>query len=309
MTPPAASAAGRTLPRPVAPRAPRRVSGPAARRTRTRPPQDARRAPRAAARDPFILRALHRTQQLSDSRFLDRLIRGRLWIPLVAAGLMGIVFMQVSMLKLNAGIGRAVQSAGTLDRQNATLRADVSRMESGSKIDEVAKSLGMVEPSTAASPNYVSASARGLAAAAAHRMTPADANAILRAKEATALANGQSVGSVTGAAAGTTGLAATTTGAGTATTAAGTTGTATTAATTTPQAPVTTPQTTGAATTGATVPPQSTGAATSTGTGATATTGTTGTTGATTTGAVAATPPPSSTPVSTSGGAVAPAAG
>jgi hypothetical protein len=297
MTPPAASAAGRALPRPVAPRAPRRVSGPAA-RTRSRPTPDTRRR-RAAAPDPFVLRALHRTQRLSDSRLLDRLIRGRLWIPLVAAGLMGIVFMQVSMLKLNAGIGRAVQSAGTLERQNQTLRADVSRMEAGSKIDAVAKSLGMVEPSSATGPNYVSASAKGLASAAARRMTPADPDAILRAKQATALANGQAASTVTGTAA-TTGVAATT--AGVATTAAGATGTATTAAATTPQAPVTTTATPPPATTQAqtqtqavTPPPAATPAPATT----------TGGTGATT-GAVAAT---QQAPSTTSGGAVAPVAG
>ena len=284
MTPPASAAAGRTLPRPVAPRAPRRVSGPAARPRRG---ADPRRAPRAMAGDPFILRALHRTRRLSDSRLLDRLIRGRLWIPLVAAGLMGIVFMQVSMLKLNAGIGRAVQSAGTLERQNQTLRADVSHMESSSKIDAVAKSLGMVEPSTATAPNYVSASANGLAAAAARHMTPADPDAILRAKQATALANGQSAASVTGAA--TTAGVATTAG----------TGTATTAATTTPQTAVTPPATTQQTQTPA-VTPQSTG---------TIAPATTGTGGVTSTGAVAATQQAQAPPATTSGGAVAPAAG
>jgi hypothetical protein len=294
MTPPAASAAGRTLPRPVAPRAPRRVSGPAARPRRG---EDSARRRRAAAPDPFILRALHRTQRLSDSRLLDRLIRGRLWIPLVAAGLMGIVFMQVSMLKLNAGIGRAVQSAGTLERQNQSLRADVSRMEAGSKIDAVARNLGMVEPSLATGPNYVSASARGLASAAAKRMTPADPDAILRAKQATALANGQAASTVTGTA--TAGVAATTAGA--TTTAAGTTGTATTAAATTPQAPVATTTPTPPAQTQAATPPAATPQAATT-PPASATTGGTGTT----TGAVAAT---QQAPSTTSGGAVAPVAG
>ena len=84
---------------------------------------------------------------MADSRFLDRLIRGRLWIPLVAAGLMGIVFMQVSMLKLNAGIGRAVQSApGRSSARTPSMRAQVSGMESGSQIYATATDLGMVAP-------------------------------------------------------------------------------------------------------------------------------------------------------------------
>jgi hypothetical protein len=241
MTPPAATAAGRALTRPVVPRAPRRVSGPAARPRRG---ADAPRAKRVAApaADPFILRALHRTRALADSRFLDRLIRGRLWIPIVAAGLMGIVFMQVSMLKLNAGIGRAVQSAATLERQNTNMRAAVSGMESGTRIDAAARHLGMVVPADG-STHYVTAAARGLAAAAASRMTAADAEAIARSKAATALAAGQTTGAAlttaaTGAAVVTqTAVAPTTTAAASATAPTGTVAAAPTAAATTAPAP------------------------------------------------------------------------
>ena len=35
----------------------------------------------------------------------------------------GIVAMQVSLLRLNSGISRAVQTQSTLERQNATLQA------------------------------------------------------------------------------------------------------------------------------------------------------------------------------------------
>jgi hypothetical protein len=239
MTPPAATAAGRTLTRPVAPRAPRRVSGPAARPRRGADAPRTRRVPATAA-DPIALRALHRTRALADSRFLDRLIRGRLWIPIVTAGLMGIVFMQVSMLKLNAGIGRGVQSAATLERQNTNLRAAVSGMESGTRIGEAARHLGMVVP-VDGSTHYVTAATRGLATAAAKRMTAADPEAIARSKAATALAAGQTAGAApataaTGATA--TQVAATATAAApTTTTAAAPTGTvaaAPTAATTTP---------------------------------------------------------------------------
>jgi hypothetical protein len=200
MTPPAATAAGRALPHArTAPRAPRRVSGPAPRSRASS--TGARAAPRRGA-DPFALRALRRGRLLADSRLLDRLVRGRLWIPLVAAGLMGIVFMQVSMLKLNAGIGRAVQSADTLERQNATLRTDVSRMESGDSIDAVAHELGMVVPQDGGEV-YVSARGRELAARAAQRMTSPDPNALARAQAAT-----QAAAAATGAAATTTGTVA-----------------------------------------------------------------------------------------------------
>lgn len=264
MTPPAATAAGgRTLNRSIAPRAPRRVSGPAAR------PRRGVDAPRARTRtapaaDPFILRALHRTRALADSRFLDRLIRGRLWIPLVAAGLMGVVFMQVSMLKLNAGIGRAVQSAATLERQNTNLRAAVSGMESGTRIDDAARHLGMVVPADGSS-HYVSAAVRGLATAAAHRMTAADPEAIARSEAATAPATGQTADVALAAAAPQAAAVtpAATTAAPTATPSAAPTGTVATAPPTAATAPATTTPPaatqTQATQTQATQPPPSTG--------------------------------------------------
>jgi hypothetical protein len=312
MTPPAATAAPtRTLPRrSPRPRAPRRVSGPAP-RPKTGASTGARRAG-ASANDPFITRALQRGQSLSDSRFLDRLIRGRLWIPLVAAGLMGIVFMQVSMLKLNAGIGRAVQASSTLERQNATMRSNVSRLESGTRIDTVADELGMVVPADGSS-QYVDASAKNLAATAAKRMTAAAPEAILRSKAAT-----QQL-AATGAAAGTTGALGSTGTAG-----AAVAGTATTAATPTTAAPTATTAATGTGATGATTTSGTGTAAPATGTAST--TGTTGTASTpsavaqppaatTNTGAAAAPTQQTPTPTaiqpqqSTSGGAVAPAQG
>src|SRR4051794_20896046 len=178
MTPPAATAAGRTIPRTAAPRRPRRVSGPARPASRTARPRPA---------DPFALRAVGRVIACADSRFLRRLIDGRLWVPLVAAGLMGIVFMQVSMLKLNAGIGRAVQSASTLERQNATMRAEVSRMESGERIDDVAHQLGMVVPADGGE-HYVNVAGAADAARAVHRMTVPDTQAVARTQQAAAAA-------------------------------------------------------------------------------------------------------------------------
>jgi hypothetical protein len=208
MTPPAATVAGRALPRPVAPRGPRRVSGPA---RPARPGADTRtgstRRTGRAATDPLIVRLLRRTRTLADSRLLDRLVRGRLWIPLVALGLLGIVFMQVSMLKLNAGIGRAVETASTLERQNAAMRADVSRMESGEQIDRAAHDLGMVVPADG-SERYVTAGDGATAARAAQRMTAPDAQALQRTQAGQQLS---AVAQAAPAASGTTTTAAPTT--------------------------------------------------------------------------------------------------
>lgn len=132
MTPPAAATArtaparrpaARPRPRPVPAPAPgRRVSGPAAR-------------PRTAARP-----------KAAELTLLDRIVRGRMWIVLLTGALVGLVFLQVSLLKLNSGIGRAVQTASTLERQNSVLRAEVSRLDSGERIQGAAQGLGLVMP-------------------------------------------------------------------------------------------------------------------------------------------------------------------
>jgi cell division protein FtsL len=78
---------------------------------------------------------------------LDGLLRGRAVIALVTLLLTGIVFTQVSLLKLNASIGRAVETEATLQRQNAALEESVSRLSSGERIQAMAERLGMVMPS------------------------------------------------------------------------------------------------------------------------------------------------------------------
>lgn len=162
MTPPAAAPA-RTVPahpRPAArprPR-PRAVPAPAPRSRRVSGPAPARRAtPRTAA-------------LMDGGTLLDRLIHGRLWIAIVASALVGLVFLQVSLLKLNSGIGRAVQTAATLERQNASLRAEVSRLDSGERIQSVADRLGLVMPA-AGDRRYLRAAGGGYAAQAARGLT------------------------------------------------------------------------------------------------------------------------------------------
>jgi hypothetical protein len=160
MTPPAAA----TTPHPARParnrtaqRPPRRVSGPAGgRRSGARPVAPPTRGGAVAVAPPLALRLARAAARIGDARFLDRLVRGRAWIALVAIGLMGIVFMQVSMLRLNAGISRAVTSAETLNRQNASLRGEISKLDSGERIADSAGALGMGLP-PAGSVNYLDA--------------------------------------------------------------------------------------------------------------------------------------------------------
>jgi hypothetical protein len=150
----ARSSHGATKRRPAA-RPPRRVSGPA-RGARTPVPVRAGAAGGAAAAPPLALRLARAGARIGDARLLDRLVRGRGWIALVAVGLMGIVFMQVSMLRLNAGISRAVTSAETLERQNSMLRAGISKLDAGDRISDTATGLGMLRP-PAGEVNYLDA--------------------------------------------------------------------------------------------------------------------------------------------------------
>jgi cell division protein FtsL len=170
MTPPA-TAAGR-LHRSPTPRAARRISGPA------RPPRaSARPIPlRAAAATagvaaPFALRLGVAARRLPDARLLDRLVRGRAWIALVAVLLLGIVFMQVSMLKLNTGISRAVATEATLQRQNSALRAQISQLDSGERLQQVAAQAGMLMP-PAGEVHFLGARAADAALAVANLTIP-----------------------------------------------------------------------------------------------------------------------------------------
>jgi cell division protein FtsL len=115
---------------------PRRISGPG---RATKP---------AAAGAPagILLGAAGLARTLPDSRALDRLIRGRTWVAVIAVALIGIVAMQVHMLGLNAGIGRAVEKTSGLEQQNSALRLEVSRLSSSERIAAEAQRLGLVMP-------------------------------------------------------------------------------------------------------------------------------------------------------------------
>lgn len=171
---------------------PRRVSGPAGpARARALAMSDAFTAPhpnplprhRAPVRPPLrlaaggaavALRVAEAAMEVSGSRTMDRLVRSRAWVVIVAFGLMGIVAMQVSLLKLNNGIGRAVETAATLERSNATLRGEVSRLSSGDRIQALAGARGFVMPEPA-DVTFLRAGGLGSdGARAARRMRTAD---------------------------------------------------------------------------------------------------------------------------------------
>jgi hypothetical protein len=142
MTPPAAGAAAapairppRTVARPKRgpahpPAMPRRRSGPAGRAGLANP-----------TRNPA--RAVGIAEAVATHRLLDRLISGRIWIGVIAFALIGIVTMQLGLLKLNAGIGRSLEREALLQRENATLSAENSEMAAGERVEAQAEHAGM----------------------------------------------------------------------------------------------------------------------------------------------------------------------
>jgi hypothetical protein len=85
---------------------------------------------------------------------LDRLLRGRAWIGLLGVLLIGLVALNVSLLKLNAAAGRNAELAKKLRVENADLRGRVSRLGSGGRLQDAAANLGLVMP-TAGSVHYL----------------------------------------------------------------------------------------------------------------------------------------------------------
>jgi hypothetical protein len=155
------------------PTAPRRVSGPvggraaaaaataAGARAATAPgialPRRPTRRPRAVA---VRLRVGAFIRSLPDHRLLDRLIRGRWWIPVLGVMLAGIVAMQVEVLKLGASMGRSLERNSVLSSSNATLRQSVATLGDDQRIEQLAASMGMVMPPPQAV-GFLAASAAG----------------------------------------------------------------------------------------------------------------------------------------------------
>jgi cell division protein FtsL len=83
-------------------------------------------------------------------RLLDRLIGGRAWIAVIAFALIGIVGMQLWVVKLGVGIGRAVEHTQLLQQENSVLSAEDSALSSGERIERLALAKGMVPASPVA---------------------------------------------------------------------------------------------------------------------------------------------------------------
>jgi hypothetical protein len=151
----------------------RRVSGPARPALAPRPataPSIPRRRPATTTPLPRRLGpiAIGAARRLRDSQVVDRLVRGRAWIALLGVLLIGLVGLNVSLLKLNAAAGRNAEWAKLLRVENADLQARVSHLRSGQRIQNAARGMGFVMPA-AASVHYLTADLGGDASRAAAR--------------------------------------------------------------------------------------------------------------------------------------------
>jgi len=115
---------------------------------------------------------------LPDRRLLDRIIRGRAWIPLLGVMLAGIVAMQVEQLKLGASIGRSIQRTTGLQSRNELLRTSVAALADDQRIERVAAGMGMVMPAPAAI-GFLSVTPGADAAKAAASIHPPDSAGFL----------------------------------------------------------------------------------------------------------------------------------
>jgi len=166
--PPATARRGHAR-RASAPRHHRRVSGPVARAV---PAAPAIAVPRRRGHTGVF----ERLRALPEHRVVDRLLRGRVWIWLIAIMLGGIVTMQVSLLKLNAAISHNIETAGGLERVNADLETEVAKLSAGERIQQTALDEGMVTP-PAGDVGYVRARPGADPRLAAQRMQPPSATA------------------------------------------------------------------------------------------------------------------------------------
>jgi hypothetical protein len=143
----------------TAPIHPRRVSGPS------------RRLAPAVSIPRGRTGAFEKLSRIPDHRAVDRLLRGRACIWVIGIMLGGIVAMQVSLLRLNSGISRAVQTQGTLQNQNMALQTSIAALTSSDRIVSAAAGGQMIDP-PAGDVRYVTSRPATDPARAARRMKP-----------------------------------------------------------------------------------------------------------------------------------------
>ena len=80
---------------------------------------------------------------LPDSGLIVRLTRGRAWIAVLGALLVGIVALNVITLRLAAGSGHVEQNLQALDEENSVLRSRDAQKSGAGRISHEAAALGL----------------------------------------------------------------------------------------------------------------------------------------------------------------------
>jgi hypothetical protein len=161
-----AHASPRPAPRPK-PRNARRRPVPRARARQAPAARLVRPAMAGAALFPqAAVRSAGAVRDLSDSSLIMRLTRGRGWIAVLGAMLVGIVALNVISLSLTAGSGRLSLQIDELKTEISGLHAQIDERLSAGKVEAEAARLGLANPDPKAI-TYLSAS-DGDAARLAH---------------------------------------------------------------------------------------------------------------------------------------------
>jgi hypothetical protein len=96
--------------------------------------------PLAAGRAAVVAR------ELPDSGAVLRMTRGRIWIGVLGALLVGIVALNVVSLGLNASNGRVAEQINQLEQDNSILRAQIDEKLSSTEVESAAATLGLAVP-------------------------------------------------------------------------------------------------------------------------------------------------------------------
>ena len=83
---------------------------------------------------------------VASGGLLARLFVGRRLIGVLAVALIGLVFVQVSLLKLNTQISADAEQSQTLKRDNAEQRSVLARLDGAQRVTGAAGNLGLVMP-------------------------------------------------------------------------------------------------------------------------------------------------------------------
>jgi hypothetical protein len=141
-----AQAAPRPAPR-RKPRSGRRAPAPRARARQAPAARLVRPAMAGAALFPqAAVRSAGAVRDISDSSLIMRLTRGRGWIAVLGAMLVGIVALNVISLSLTAGSGRLSLQIDELKTEISGLRAQIDERLSASRVEAEASRLGLANP-------------------------------------------------------------------------------------------------------------------------------------------------------------------